>query len=424
MLMPNCFRRTALIILMCTMAAFDCYSQLAHLVLENDTLLKPDTNNVVRTAFADSIVYSYYFDKAHSKLRSRYVYSLDNTYGREVVFIQTYCFSGRKALEETFKNYNRRLKTLDKEFTISKSVIANDGKKLNPIFHQFTDQVKYYTKVGAELGWYCSGNRHDSTWNYPTKKYLKYSGTNNGETYRFRLNNTEQRGVGYSWYESGNIEEELFYQKGALSAIFVYYDSGDRKLYSKSIYAKNKNSKGAADLTCHYYQGGTLKDSVITDSKTKEELEKYYYHKNGLKSLVYIDGPGFKVSESYDSTGQPSRIERKVLYKGKWYECKKLWFSNGQLADSWESKQFYLLHPEYGSLPDSLLYTSEAYLPNGTKTFYKYTHKNGLTYAFVYRKDGTLEKKVIFNRERMGTETEYDEKGVSINQKNIDLNKK
>jgi hypothetical protein len=417
------FRITALAVLLCTIVVVDGYAQFMY-SLDNDTLLKPDTNNVVRTAYPDSIVYSYYFDNAHSKLRSKYMYSIDPRDRREVIFIQTYCFCGQRASAETFKNYNRRLKTMDKNFTISKSVIAKDAEELKPIITQYSDQVKYYTQVGAELGWFCSGNRHDSTWHYPTKKFLTYRGTEHGEKYRFRLNDTEQRGIGYGWYESGNVEEEWFYKNGEDTAYFFYYDDSTHTVSSKTIYLKDKNAKGATYLWCLYYPNGAIQDSFIFDSKTRDELEQYHYYKNGLTKSIYIDRPGFKNDESYDSTGRPKQIERKVLYKGKWYACKQLHYANGQLASSYQSQQFYVLHPEYGSLPDSILYIDEEYQTDGIRILYKYMNKNGITYSFVYRENGTLEKKVMFNREGIGTETEYDENGAFINQKNINLNKK
>jgi antitoxin component YwqK of YwqJK toxin-antitoxin module len=416
------FRITALIVLLCTIVVVDGYAQFMY-SLDNDTLLKPDTNNVVRTAYPDSIVYSYYFDNAHSKLRSKYMYSIDPKDRREVIFIQTYCFLGQKVFEETYKNYNRILKTPDTNFTIQKLFIAYNGREADPLITDTEEPFRQYSQVGACLHWYCNGNRRDSTWFFPTKKFAKYESFGR-ETVRYRKNIAEQRGVGYSWYESGNIAEEWYYQNGEVTMRLVYVDSTQHKLLSRYVAAKNKDPKGATDLMCHYFPNGNLEDSVISDSKFNQDLESYTYYKNGLKKSVIIDRPGFKVTEFYDSTGHPRDIERKAMYKGKWYGCEKRWFDNGQLSESVERQQFYILHPEYGSLPDSLIFRSESYLSNGTRSYFRYTLKNGDTYSFLYRENGTLLKMVFFNSKKLGTETEYDENGIITNQKKIDLNNK
>ncbi len=391
--------------------------------IQSDTVLKPDTNNVVRNVYADSIVYCYYFDKDHSKLRTKYVYSLDRADGHEVLFIRAYCYSGQKIFEETYKNYGQKLETTDSYFTVSKSWIAYNGGDPDPLITVWDEPFKRYTQVGASLHWHCNGNRRDSTWYVATKRYELYNvGGGKSDQYKRRL--SEPIGIGYSWYESGNLAQEWFYGDVYVSSFLTYYDSEDRKLLSKYTAAKNKYSSGAVDVFCRYFENGILEDSTIQEAKSTKELERYSFYKNGAKKVVYVDRPDYQVRDSYDSLGRPRDFERKALHNGKWYECDQWWYDNGQLGDSRESQQFYLLHPECGSLPDSLLYLEQSYSVNGTRTFYRYTLKNGDTYSFVYRTNGTLLKKVFFNRERLGKETEYDENGGVISHKDIDLRKK
>jgi hypothetical protein len=421
------FRRTALIVFMCTMVVVDGYAQEYRFFTETkDSILKPDSNNVVRIANTDNITYIYYFDSSKTKPRSEFVYSIDKTDCREVIFIRYYCFSGQKSIEKTYKNYNRKLKKIDPGFTIPKQLIAYLGESPDPRWDHCDLPLGDYTQIGADLAWYCNGNRRYSAWRHPTNKTTAHSSCDyKAKGFDWIVENvTELDDTVLFWYESGNLYGEYIYNHGKSVKSTLYFDSPDKKNWIVYIYKENKKNEVINVYTVHNYPNDSIDDYTVRDINTGEITKHVEYYPNRKIKLLEITQPDFVVDETYDSTGKPIRLNRKVLYQNEWYEYNEQYFPNGQLKRLEKESIFFALHPEYGTMPDSMTYYRVVHNDQGGISEKSWKLTTGESHYVRYRIDGSLWSKQIISPTGAGVSLEYDEQGNISKERHFQQNPK
>jgi antitoxin component YwqK of YwqJK toxin-antitoxin module len=392
----------------------------AHAQTCPEIFLKPDSSRIVRLDNADNITYVYYFDSSKTKPRSEYIYSLDNSDGREVCFVRFYFSNGQKSMERTYKNYNRALKQLDRNFVLSKENIMNEGRddKLDFMYSGGHFPFKQYTQVGAEVSWYCNGNKSDSIWIYPTKiTQLDCSGfDNNGREICYKHVYTERNGYEYEWYESGNISSITYYEHDNQLMAVVYFDTSEKKISGIGRWKVNSDGKLISTVDKAYYENGNLKDSIIHDQETNETIKTYDYYEDGKPKSVIIEMNDFVVYDFYNENGTPRQFNRKALYKKQWYVDNEGFFE-GRPFSFKKERRFFQMHPEFGTIGDSLLTYTVNYNKDGTIDVMGYVLLNGDNYTYIYGKNGILNKKIIINTKGQGLEMDYDEKGELENQR-------
>jgi hypothetical protein len=218
----------------------------------------------------------------------------------------------------------------------------------------------------------------------------------------------------YNWYESGNLMAVSVYKHSLHISFVTYADSPDKKIVSQVVYPRIRNKKKSTYVQIIRFDNGQIKDSVILDSKSREELMRYEFNEEGKCILVKIDLPDFVVFDYYNIDGTPRSLDRKVLYKGKWYMYKQSFYDNGQEWKLTEEKQFFVLHPEYGTMPDSLSDPGRGFHQEGSPSYFCYTLATGEYNEWGYRIGGTLQSKMVISTAGVRLRIEYDEQGNII----------
>ncbi|WP_095072618.1 toxin-antitoxin system YwqK family antitoxin [Tenacibaculum jejuense] len=170
--------------------------------------------------------------------------------------------------------------------------------------------------------------------NNKLKKVINYNdeGDEVGEKISFHKNGNKTSYTHYdengkkdmtkTFFENGNISEELTLKNGVMLIFKEYYNTKDNKLKSISYYDERGNGNktsythydenGKKDMTKTFFENGNISKEEILKSGVLVTIKEYYHNTKDIKlrSITYYDEKGeYKTAEYYDEDG--TKLKRK-----------------------------------------------------------------------------------------------------------------